>query len=118
MFCPRCGAHNLDTNPTCMQCGQLLQVATPPTMQYRATIPEHVPSYLAQAILVTLLCCMPFGIVAIVYASQASGRQSAGDYAGAREASGKAKTWCWVSFGCGLAVGALWLAAVVAGAAL
>src|SRR5207237_6484686 len=31
-----------------------------------------VPSYLVQSILATLFCCMPFGIVAIVYAAQVS----------------------------------------------
>ena len=61
-----------------------------------------VPSHLVWAILTTLFCCLPFGIVAIVYASQVSSKLAAGDIEGATEASGKAKTWCWVSFGVGL----------------
>jgi len=63
-----------------------------------------VPNYLVQAILVTLFCCMPFGIVAIVFAAQVNTKLQIGDYAGALNASKNAKTWSWVAFGCGLAV--------------
>lgn len=62
-------------------------------------------NYLVQAILVTICCCIPGGIVAIVYAAQVNGRLAAGDYAGAVNASNNAKTWCWVSFGLGIIVG-------------
>jgi len=58
-----------------------------------------VPNYLVHAILCTIFCCMPFGVVAIVFAAQVNGRIELGDYAGAVELSNKAKTWCWVSFG-------------------
>ena len=63
-----------------------------------------MPSYLAQSILCTLFCCLPFGIVGIVYAAQVSSKLNAGDYAGAQLASANAKRWCWLSFGIGLAV--------------
>ena len=49
------------------------------------------------AILVTLLCFLPTGIVAIVFASQVNTKLAAGDVAGAVEASNKAKTWTIVS---------------------
>ena len=63
-----------------------------------------VPSYLVPAILVTLLCCLPMGVPAIVYASQVTSRLGRGDIAGAQAASGKARTWCWITF----VVGAIW----------
>ena len=66
-------------------------------------MPQNVPTYLAQSILCTLFCCLPVGIVAIVYAAQVGGKVSSGDYAGALAASKNAKTWTWVSFGVGLA---------------
>ena len=66
--------------------------------------PAHVPNYLVQAILTTIFCCLPFGIVAIIFAAQVNGKLSAGDYAGAMQASKQAKMWCWLSFGIGLAV--------------
>jgi hypothetical protein len=66
--------------------------------------PANVPNYLVQAILTTIFCCIPFGIVAIIFAAQVNGKLSAGDYAGAMQASKQAKMWCWLSFGIGLAV--------------
>ena len=51
---------------------------------------EYVPNHLVWAILSTLFCCLPLGIVSIVYASQVDGKRAAGDIAGARLASDKA----------------------------
>ncbi|CAI7978449.1 CD225/dispanin family protein [Parafrankia sp. BMG5.11] len=65
---------------------------------------QPIPTYLWQSIACTLLCCLPAGIAAIVFATKVQSRQQIGDYAGALEASAKAKTWCIVSFGVGLAV--------------
>lgn len=64
--------------------------------------PGTVPTYLWQAIVVTLFCCMPFGIAAIVFASKVDGLLARGDLAGAQNASKSARTWCWVSLGLGL----------------
>jgi hypothetical protein len=64
--------------------------------------PSTVPNYLVQAILCTLCCCLPFGIVAIVYAAQVNGKLQAGDFTGAQAASKNAKMWCWIAFGLGL----------------
>lgn len=54
---------------------------------------EFVPNHLVWAILSTLFCCLPLGIVSIVYASQVDGKRAAGDISGAREASRKAGLW-------------------------
>lgn len=69
----------------------------------------YVPNYLAQAILVTIFCCLPFGIPAIVFAAQVNGKLTAGDYEGAKESSRKAKTWTWVAFGVGLGFMLIWV---------
>lgn len=67
-------------------------------------VPHYpVPNYLAGAILVTLFCCLPFGIVAIVYAAQANSAAKRGSYNEAMESARKAKFWTWLSFGIGLA---------------
>ena len=60
---------------------------------------EYIPNHLVWAILSTLFCCLPLGIVSIVYASQVDGKRSVGDIAGAREASDKAKFWAMLSAG-------------------
>ncbi len=68
-----------------------------------------VPDYLPWAVLATLFCCLPFGVVAIVYAVQANSRRGQGDGAGALVAARNAKTWTWVSFWVGLAVLVIYL---------
>src|SRR5262245_11816299 len=69
---------------------------------------ENIPNYLTQAILVTLCCCWPLGIVAIVQAAKVNGFVGSGDYESARRASDSAKMWCWVSFVGGLLAGLCW----------
>ncbi len=61
-------------------------------------------NYLVPAILTTLLCCLPAGVAAIVFAAQVNSKWEAGDSAGARRASANAKLWAWVSFGLGFVV--------------
>jgi hypothetical protein len=70
---------------------------------YPASQPK-IPNYLVQAILVTLCCCLPGGIAAIVYAAQVNSKLSVGDIAGAQDSSNKARMWCWISLGVGLVV--------------
>ena len=65
---------------------------------------SHIPNYLWQSIVVTILCCWPLGIPAIVYAAKVDGLKARGDIAGAMAASASAKTWCWVAFGLGFGV--------------
>lgn len=77
--------------------------------------PRHVPNYLVQAILCTCFCCLPFGVVAIVFAAQVNGKLAAGDYAGAVSYSDSARTWCWVSFWLGIIPIMLWFLMVCAG---
>jgi hypothetical protein len=50
-------------------------------------------NYLVWAILCTVLCCLPFGIVSIVYSTKVSGLWSQGRYAEAQAAADNAKKW-------------------------
>jgi hypothetical protein len=61
-----------------------------------------IPTYLWQSIVVTILCCLPAGVVAIVNATRVQSRQAAGDIQGALDASRRARTWCIVSLSVGL----------------
>jgi hypothetical protein len=82
---------------------------TPGFAQPTAATPAvYVPNYLVFAILATVLCCLPTGIAAIVYAAQVNGKLQAGDIAGAQAASKNARMWCWISLGAGLAVGLIY----------
>lgn len=73
--------------------------ATPPLPTQHA---PYIPNHLVWAILSTLFCCLPFGVVSIVFAAQVDGKRAAGDIAGAEDASRKAKLWAIVSAACAL----------------
>lgn len=74
---------------SCWNCGTSRDDSAPaePFEDVREGVPSQtspgISTYLTEAILVTLFCCWPLGIVAIVYAAQAKGKLDAGDYAGA-----------------------------------
>ena len=77
----------------------------------------QIPNYLWQSIVATVLCCMPFGVVAIVYAAKVDGLVARGDLAGANAASKSAKTWTGVAVGSWLVVMALYVIVVIIGVA-
>ena len=81
-FCPNCGA----------QVGVRAAEPVRPQVQTAAPV-QTVPSHLALGIFSTLCCCLPLGIVSIVYAAQVSSQAAAGNIAGAMESSRKAKFW-------------------------
>ena len=112
MFCRKCGTQNPDNAFTCANCGEALQQAPP------AAVPQHISNYLAQSILVTIFCCLPFGIPAIVYAAQVNGKIQAGDINGALSASKTAKMWCWIGFGVGLTGMVLYFGFIILGIVL
>lgn len=74
-----------------------------PRLQCR-TAPNHLP----WAIATTILCCLPAGIVSIVFAAQVNSKWMSGDQAGAYKASNNAKTWAIVSAVLGVIVGVIY----------
>jgi uncharacterized membrane protein YvbJ len=97
MYCKKCGSQNDDNALNCVSCGEVLQHVQP-----LEQLSQPVSNHLVPAILVTLFCCLPFGIVAIVYAAQVNGKLQANDYAGAMDYSKKTAMWSWISFGLGI----------------
>jgi Interferon-induced transmembrane protein len=77
----------------------------PPTLPSN----EYIPNQMAWAILTTLFCCLPLGIVSIVYAAQVDGKRAAGDIEGARTASQKAGFWAIASAASVFVLVALWI---------
>ena len=73
------------------------------------------PTTSSWAILSTLFCCLPLGIVSIVFASQVNSKFAAGDVAGAQDASAKAKQFAIWSAIAGVIVGIIYAIAVAAG---
>lgn len=64
--------------------------------------PARPSSYLALAIISTILCCLPTGIVSIIYATKVNSAYEDGKYDEANKASKNAKTWGLVSIGIAL----------------
>ena len=120
MECPTCGSRNEDANRFCVSCGRgLRSEAYRPYRELRGGEhggeeyspyggsgghPQRVPNYLIPSILVTIFCCLPVGIAAIVFAAQVNGKVAAGDIAGAQSASRTARTLVIISVVIGFVV--------------
>ena len=59
-------------------------------------MPPQPENYLVWAILVTILCCLPFGVASIIYSTKVSSLYAQGDYNGAVDASQKAKKFAMI----------------------
>jgi len=138
MNCPKCKAVNREGTTRCVICNARLPkhepaltpqnaIGEPKTEDALLETPneiaaisgrpgEAVNSYLIPAILTTLFCCLPFGVVGIIYASQVSGKVAAGDLKGAKAAANSAKTWSIVSLLMGLGIVMLNVLGMILGA--
>lgn len=78
----------------------------PPQQQWQTSSygqpAQKVDPWLWQSIVATLICCLPAGVVGIVFAAQANSAMSAGNWAEAQKKAGQAKTWTLVSVGLGV----------------
>lgn len=72
---------------------------------FSSPVPPCPPTNLVWAIIVTILCCQIFGIVAIVYAAQVKSKYDMGQYEKAVKYSESAALWCKL----GIAFGLVWL---------
>ena len=72
-----------------------------PGTQISQTPPKN---WLVESILVTIFCCLPFGIAGIVFASQVNTKFAAGDYDGAIKASRDAAKWTKIGFWTGIVI--------------
>jgi hypothetical protein len=76
-------------------------------MSYGANLPTGPssappPNYLLWAILTTIFCFWPVGIVSIVFSTQVNAKWARGDLEGAQASSRKAKTFAIVTAAVGL----------------
>ena len=60
-----------------------------------------VPNYLVWAI-ISIFCCWPLAIPAIIFATQVNSKTAAGDIAGAQDSSKKAKMFSFIGIGIGV----------------
>ena len=77
-------------------------------VDYNQNMMPKPDNYLVWAILSTICCCLPFGIVAIVYSSKVNALYAGGKYELACDASNKAKNWTIAAACTGLVVNGLY----------
>lgn len=99
MYCTQCGNPRADNAIVCANCGERVR---------RYPAPKQVPNYLVQSVLVTLCCCMPLGIVALIFAAQVNSKLAGGDVPGAMQASKNAKLFSIIGLVCGLVVAVIY----------
>lgn len=93
MYCTNCGNELAPGTRACGNCGTAVPHFPPA---------PKVPNYLIHSIVVTLCCCLPFGVVALVFSAQVNTKLAAGDVAGAQISSKSAKNWVIVSVVAGI----------------
>lgn len=81
--------------------------ATPPPQQQWQTPAygqpaQRIDTWLWQSIVATVFCCLPTGVVAIVFAAQANSAVSAGNWVEAQRKAQQAKTWTLISIVAGV----------------
>jgi hypothetical protein len=76
---------------------------------------QQPDSNLVWGILCTVLCCLPLGIVSIVYSSKVSGLWTQGRYAEAQTAADNAKKWAIWGAVAGVIVAIIYVIIGVAG---
>lgn len=103
MWCRKCGKEIPDDSTVCMGCGRSVPVS-----------PTHaVPTYLTPAILVTLFCCQPAGVVAIIFSAKVPKCLADGNMRAALDASEKARLFCLIAFGAGLLSVIIYIASLI-----
>ena len=135
--CPHCGEDNVRGAKYCTYCHNAMDTANiPPPYQSQKSSPtpwqygkeparssfeypqcqgsanQQPPlpprNYIVEAILVSIFCCQPFGIVAIVLAANINSEYRLGNYERAAKLSRQAGIWVTVSLITGLIVGLLY----------
>jgi hypothetical protein len=85
----------------------------PPPAGGSATVPNNmVPA------IISIFCCWPLAIPAIIFASQVNGKAAAGDIAGAQDSAKKAKMFAFIAIGLGVAGIVIYVIMLVLGVGL
>lgn len=111
--CPECNMQISDSASSCPHCGAPLKPAQQVVSNPQAdqVCPE---THLTKAILVTIFCCWPLGIPAIVNAASVSSAFLTGHYDVALEKSQKANQWCKYTIIAGVVFWVFYIALIVA----
>ena len=114
MFCRNCGAQIPDGTNFCPYCGSN-QTAAGPEPLVRHQQGEKPSTYLVLSIIVTILCCLPFGIIGIIYASKVDSCWNRGNVEEAWKNSRLARNWSLWGLGLTIVFWILYIILIVVG---
>ncbi len=83
----------------------MAQQYTPPSSSVTAagTVPNNMVMAIIATVVSVIGCCLPHGLVSLMFAMQVGKKEAAGDLEGAKNSAKQAKMWAWIS----IIVGAL-----------
>ncbi len=96
------------------------EIPVPPTgdkynSEYDDIPPLKPTNWLWQSIIATILCCIPFGIVGIIFASRVDSLYYNQRYQEAEISARKAKMWALLAFGAGFLYLIIWIILMASG---
>lgn len=96
------------------------ELPVPPTgdknnSEYDDIPPLKPTNWLWQSIIATILCCIPFGIVGIIFASRVDSLYYNQRYQEAEISARKAKMWALLAFGAGFLYLIIWIILMASG---
>ena len=112
-FCSNCGAAQAETvqadtfDPAAAPADVLRQRADQLRADPAAQTQKNIENHFIKSIIATVCCCVPFGIVGIIYATRVDAFLKAGNRAAAEDASKKASLWSNLAIGIGVVVNVL-----------
>jgi predicted RNA-binding Zn-ribbon protein involved in translation (DUF1610 family) len=120
MYCSHCGTVVEENVRFCPNCGNPPQHQNiqQQNLQQPYMLPTYItppPDYLIWSILSLVFCCVPLGIVALIYSIQCKSAIAAGRYNDAVKHSKTAFQWNLVSLIAGILIGILYVGIAVIG---
>jgi hypothetical protein len=71
--------------------------APPPVSGVAGTVPNNMVMAIIATVVSVMGCCLPHGLVSLMFAMQVGKKEAAGDIEGAKNAAKQAKMWAWIS---------------------
>ena len=79
-------------------------IPQPPPLNASPPVANNLVLAIIASVASLMFCCLPHGVVSLIFATQVNKKAEAGDIQGATNAAKQAKMWAWIS----IIVSALW----------